>query len=248
MRLPSVLVVDDVAMFRELMAGFLAKSAVEVQSAADGQEALIMARNKRPALIFLDLHMPIMDGAACCRALKADPSLRDIPVVMLLAGRKASERQLCLDAGCDAIITKPIDRREFLELAYRCVHRVERRDARYPCQATVVFTHKTGSYYGTSIDISDSGLFVATNRCLPMNEHVKINVLLSTSPTGGGDTRVVEATGRIAWCNSGLCRPKKDLPEGMGIELREIQRDCETTWRHYLSSFTRNRPYNSFHA
>jgi CheY-like chemotaxis protein len=236
MGLPRVLVVDDVPLFRELMVDFLAKSSLAVQAAGDGQEALLLAQQDVPALIFLDLRMPLMDGAACCRSLKADPRLGQVPVVMMITAGKESDRQVCLSAGCDAVITKPLDRREFLELASRFLYGVERRDERYPCQATIVLSHETGSYYGTSKDMSLNGMFIAAKLPLAADDRVVLNVLLSTNPFADCGTVVIEAKGRVAWQNSGMRRPKRTLPEGVGIELQEIAVGSKPAWQLHMAS------------
>ena len=78
-----VLVIDDEPVQRDLMQRFLRREGFVVQAAAGGEEGLRLARRLRPAAITLDVMMPDMDGWSVLQALKADPALRDIPVVML---------------------------------------------------------------------------------------------------------------------------------------------------------------------
>jgi CheY-like chemotaxis protein len=111
---PKILLVDDVAMFLELQKMFLRLSAVRIMTARDGAEALRIAREERPSLIFMDLHMPNMDGAECCSRIKADPALSSIPVVMITSQGREDEKDVCLKAGCDGFMTKPIDRIPYL--------------------------------------------------------------------------------------------------------------------------------------
>jgi CheY-like chemotaxis protein len=79
----SVLVVDDDASVRGLLAKTLEKEGYRVISACNGVEALALAREHRPQAITLDVLMPQMDGWGALRALKADAGLRDIPVIMV---------------------------------------------------------------------------------------------------------------------------------------------------------------------
>src|SRR5215217_3940736 len=95
---PRLLVVDDNAVNVDLLRTRLTANGYEVLTAADGEEALAVAREHHPDLILLDVMMPKMDGIAVCRALKADPSLPFMPVIMVTA--KAETRDVV--AGLEA--------------------------------------------------------------------------------------------------------------------------------------------------
>ena len=101
-----VLVVDDEANARELIARGLAKEGFRVELATDGKTALEMARNLKPQVITLDVMMPGMDGWAVLTALKADPATADIPVIMLTI---VDEKQIGFALGAADYFTKPID-------------------------------------------------------------------------------------------------------------------------------------------
>jgi DNA-binding response OmpR family regulator len=99
--------VDDQDAVRELVAMTLGDDAYELLDAADGLAALQMARSFRPDLILLDVGMPRMDGFSVCRALKADPETREIPVVMLTAAGSDADKEAGRAAGADGYFTKP---------------------------------------------------------------------------------------------------------------------------------------------
>ena len=80
---PTVLVIDSDPAFRDLVTRFLGKEGFRVVTASEGDEGLSRARQLRPDLITLDVMMPGLDGWALLTALKADPELSDIPVIML---------------------------------------------------------------------------------------------------------------------------------------------------------------------
>lgn len=84
----KILLVDDVNMFLELQKTFLKLSSVHLFTAQDGVEALQVMRKERPSLVFMDLHMPRMDGAECCARMKADAESKAIPVVMITSEGK----------------------------------------------------------------------------------------------------------------------------------------------------------------
>ena len=121
MPLPRILLVDDVRLFLELEKSFLNLAQTEILTAANGEEALAIVRRERPDLVFLDLYMPVLDGAACCAAIKGDPELSATPIVMVTTGGKPEEVEQCRAAGCDGLLTKPIDRTAFLETVSRFI-------------------------------------------------------------------------------------------------------------------------------
>jgi signal transduction histidine kinase/DNA-binding response OmpR family regulator len=106
---PTVLVVDDDLSVLHYLRQFLENEGLVVMAARDGVEALDLARIHRPALITMDLAMPVMDGQTCIRRLREDPNLRHIPVVVI------SALQDIESAGGDAALAKPLDEQRLLE-------------------------------------------------------------------------------------------------------------------------------------
>ena len=107
----TVLVVDDDASARELLARTLEREGFTAVQAASGDEGLRLARATDPDAILLDVMMPGLDGWAVLRALKADPALAPIPVVMLSG---AVQRALADGLGAVAFLRKPVERAELL--------------------------------------------------------------------------------------------------------------------------------------
>lgn len=106
---PLVLVADDNADIRDLLATRLGTRGFDVTTAADGQAALEIALTEHPDLALLDWVMPVIQGHELCVKLKTDPRTADIPVVMLTARGEESDRLLGLDLGADAYLVKPFD-------------------------------------------------------------------------------------------------------------------------------------------
>ena len=113
-RTPVVLVVDDGEANRDLIEACLAGVDCEVRTAADGIAALAMIEAGQPDLVLLDVQMPGIDGFEVCRRLKAEPSSRLIPVVMLTSLDQTSDRVRALESGADDYMTKPVDRIELV--------------------------------------------------------------------------------------------------------------------------------------
>ena len=118
---PSVLVIDDDPTVHDLIQRFLSKEGVRMVSALSGEEGLRLAKEQRPAVITLDVLMPGMDGWSVLTALKDDPALADIPVIMLTI---VEEKQMGYALGATDYLSKPIDwKRLAVTLQkYQCVH------------------------------------------------------------------------------------------------------------------------------
>lgn len=106
---PRLLIVDDNPANLEIMEVRLARQGYEILTATDGDQALIMARAQTPDLILLDVMMPGLDGLQVCRALKGDPSLPFMPIILVTAKADPNDIITGLDAGGDEYITKPVD-------------------------------------------------------------------------------------------------------------------------------------------
>jgi signal transduction histidine kinase/CheY-like chemotaxis protein len=105
----TVLVVDDDPAARDLLSRALGKAGFNVECATDGEEALALARTLRPEAITLDVMMPGIDGWATLAALKADPELADIPVIMLTI---VDDKNKGYALGAADYMTKPFDREQ----------------------------------------------------------------------------------------------------------------------------------------
>jgi CheY-like chemotaxis protein len=107
------LIVDDNEMNLKLLRWLLEKHGYTVHTACDAQTARTAVRAVRPQLVLMDIQLPDVDGLQLTREFKADPQLREIPVVAVTSYAMKGDRQRSLDAGCDGYITKPIDTQQF---------------------------------------------------------------------------------------------------------------------------------------
>lgn len=111
-----ILVVDDNAVNRKLIAVALKVAGYDVHAAADGEDALTLVTKLHPSLIMMDIQLPGMDGLEVTRRLKADPATRSIAIVAITAYAMVGDEQKARDAGCDGYIAKPIDTRRLPEV------------------------------------------------------------------------------------------------------------------------------------
>ncbi len=104
-----ILLVEDNEMNRDMLSRRLSRKGYEVVLACDGKEAIEKAQTTAPAIILMDLSLPVLDGWEATRRLKADSQTSDIPIIALTAHAIDSDREEALKCGCDDFDTKPID-------------------------------------------------------------------------------------------------------------------------------------------
>ncbi len=131
MTVPSViLVVDDEPRNRRLLTETLRPAGYEMREAADGRAALADARLVRPDLVLLDVMMPEMDGFETCRQFRADPALREVPIILVTALDDRESRLTGIEAGADDFLSKPVDLAE-MRARVRTICRLNRARALY---------------------------------------------------------------------------------------------------------------------
>ena len=133
---PVVLIAEDHADVRAYLRRHLA-GLYHVVEAANGREALALARTHRPDLVLSDVMMPEMDGMELCRALRADDDLGDVPVLLLTAKGGAENRVEGLGADADGYLEKPFEMAEVEARIRGLIERHRRLRARYGCEILV---------------------------------------------------------------------------------------------------------------
>ncbi len=107
--MPKILLVEDNEMNRDMLSRRLARKGYEVVCAVDGGEGVAMAASEAPHLILMDMSLPVIDGWEATRRLKADDSLKHLPIIALTAHAMDGDEQKAKDAGCDDYDVKPVD-------------------------------------------------------------------------------------------------------------------------------------------
>ncbi|MFU8764280.1 MAG: response regulator [Haliea sp.] len=116
-----ILLVEDNQLNCEMLTRRLQRAGYTVVTAADGRQALALMASERPALVLMDMNLPVMDGWTACRTAREDERLQDIPIIALTAHAMDNDRRSALAAGCDDYATKPIDFPELLNQIRRLI-------------------------------------------------------------------------------------------------------------------------------
>jgi DNA-binding response OmpR family regulator len=117
----KILIVDDEVHIKMLLEQTLEEledaHGVELLTASDGEEGLVLIRKERPDLVFLDIMMPKMNGYEVCRTVMEDPELRRTKIILLTAKGQEVDRKQGLELGAQMYMTKPFDPDEILKVA-----------------------------------------------------------------------------------------------------------------------------------
>ena len=126
MRTPRVLIVEDSPEMADLLAISLQTDGVESDTAGEGKKALELARSQMPDLVLLDLGLPDMDGLDVLAALKAEPTLKHIPVIVLTGRERTEDKLRAFNLGAVDYVNKPFN---FLEVQARIIATLKRKSA-----------------------------------------------------------------------------------------------------------------------
>ena len=110
-----ILAIEDHEENRRLLRDLLTSVGYELIEAVTGEEGVVLAEAQLPALILMDIQLPGIDGYEVTRRIKANPALRQIPVIAVTSYALSGDDVKALEAGCDAYVTKPFDPAELLE-------------------------------------------------------------------------------------------------------------------------------------
>ena len=105
----KILLVEDNELNRDMLSRRLVRNGHTVVVAVDGEQGVAMAISEAPDIVLMDMSLPVLDGWAATRKLRADPATRAIPVIALTAHAMAGDREKALDAGCNDYDTKPVE-------------------------------------------------------------------------------------------------------------------------------------------
>jgi two-component system, cell cycle response regulator DivK len=115
-----ILMVEDQEDNRQIIRDMLAGTDYEITEAEDGEQALAAIAKQRPDLILMDIQLPVMDGYTATRQIKADPTLRSIPIIAVTSYALSGEEQTARAAGCDDYVPKPFSPRQLLAKIRHC--------------------------------------------------------------------------------------------------------------------------------
>jgi CheY-like chemotaxis protein len=222
----TILLVDDNKLFIEIQKEFLQYTNTDILTAKDGLEALEVLKIKQPDLVFMDYEMPRMDGATCCRTIKSNSALANIPVVMVTSKGKEEDIEHCYSMGCDHFITKPLDRDTFLSIARKFIPNIDRRERRILVGFDALLYFRDDKVSCKLLDLSAGGAYVTTDYFGTPNSVVQISFSLPDGTT-------IDCHGRIAWVN----RIYAKFPRGIGIKFALMSKHMQDALNDFIDTY-----------
>jgi CheY-like chemotaxis protein len=221
----TVLIAESLKALLQIERNFLMRAGFEVLTAENGEQAVELARAKAPRVILLELEMPQMDGAAACAAMRKEPSLAPIPVIIMSPDDRPAIRERCLKAGCTEFVAKPRKPEELLAIVARTLSIGERKAARVSVAFKVSVVMDRRRLPGKATNLSATGLLLLGDTTLPLGS------LLDFEFTVPGSDRPIKVKGkvvRVGWNADGLCEA--------GIHFVELRQADQQQILAFISS------------
>jgi len=220
-----ILIVDDLEMFRELGAIFLARSG-PVDLARSAKEALQIASRRKPRVVIADMHLPDMSASELCSRIKHHPDL-DSPRVLLVARPDSSEDHAeAVRAGADEVLFKPLERDILISSVRRLVDfEIPRGLPRARIDEPVEITARGVQTEGKVMNVSRGGLLVNTPSHFGHSEELALSFRLD-----GEGSSVVSPTAQVVWVD-----PQEGGSDNVGLRFLEIDPKTILKLDHYVS-------------
>ncbi len=231
-----ILIVDDVPLLRTIAKNYFNRNEFQLTTARTVAETLRVATAIHPHLIIMDAEMPGQDGITGCRLLKNHPLLFTTPVI-LVANDKAEIIEQCWQSGCDAVLPRPLKRRELLSVAQKLLTLADRAAPRVKHNILVNYGRSERlEWHDYAINIGNGGLYVATDNALVVGTELYMELIVP------GSAEPTSCQGRVTWLNTKKKSLRPDLPVGIGIEFTVMDGATRKELRTFVLDSARRLP------
>lgn len=227
----TILLVDDSRFFLTIEKQFLRNTPTSLHEAQTAEEALDLCRRQKPDLIYMACDLRGLSGLDCCRQLKSTPALRSIPVVLICDENRPEQLDLCRQAGSDGVLSKPLDRRRFLEIGRSFLAGI--RETRRLGLFRVRYRLGERLCTGKGLDISSGGLFLECYEPVAAGVVLHLEIQLSRPEQAGP---WISCAGVVAWVNSRENPLKPNHPIGLGIKFTQLPESASAVLNGFLRS------------
>jgi len=216
----TVLLVDDSCLFREVAEAIARRTSVRLLTASGGSEALALARQEKPDVVFIDSDLSPMSGVDLCRVLKADPRLSHTPIVLVTDEDGTDVRR----APADGHLSRSFDNAAFFDTLRRFLQLFPRHTERSNVQWEVTFWRDGAQHTGTIRDLSRGGFFVRTPVRVPIGARIEVSLEIPN-----------ERTERSVAAEAIVVRLGPEPDRGLGCRFFRLTQNGRT----YLEDFLR---------
>jgi uncharacterized protein (TIGR02266 family) len=231
-----ILIVDDVPLLRTLAKNYFNRSEYQLSTARSVTEAIRMSTAIHPHLIIMNAEMLEQNGIVGCRLIKNHPALFTTPVI-LVANKEEETLELCWQAGCDAVLPRPLNRRELVAVSQKMLALADRADPHIAYNILVHYgqTEDLG-WHDYAINVGNGGLYLATENPLSVGTSLHLELII---PGAAASTR---CRGQVTWLNTQEKNLRPDLPIGIGIEFSELDATMRKELRQFILDAARKLP------
>lgn len=210
----KILIPNDEELALLLNRSFLHRESFEFLTAHNGSEAMYLIEEHDPVLAILDLDMEGLSGDACCREVKGDPFLSDTPMALVATTSHPTTLERCQASGCDAILTKPLDKHQLLGILCQLLDIELRGEHRVPVDLKARLRREHDRTHDVqALDLNHGGLFLHTLWLHPAGTQLRVTLLASEQ------SAPLKCTVEVVWVNHQEWIKAHRLPVGMGVKF-----------------------------
>lgn len=215
----KILLVDDSNFFLEVEKDIFSRADCEIFTAKSGKEALKLVKSQQPDMVLMDLYMHDMKGDECCASIKADPELRAIPVIIVTHSISPEDKSLCLKAGCDDYIVKPVNKSSILGRVEKFIDiNVVGGHEKAPISAEVTYVVDNYPHKGYAYVISEDDMYMKGDHLSPVG--TTVNIIFSIAGIGEN----IAAECEVVWTTEGRDDLHPQITPGMVMKFNNISK------------------------
>jgi len=210
----KILIPQDETLRDLLENSFLHRDTFEFLMAANGSEALRLIEEEDPILAILDLDMEGLPGDDCCREVKNDPFLSDTPMALIATSSHPTSLERCQASGCDAVLTKPIEKRQLLEILCQVLDIELRGEPRVSVDFKArLRAGEERAHDVQALDLNHDGLFLHSLWLQPAGTQLDLTLFIP------GKNGSFKCPVEVVWVNHPEWLKAHRLPTGVGVKF-----------------------------
>ncbi len=228
----KIVLSNDAVLLTILQNSFFQREGFDMVLVQDGQTGFQTVEAEEPTLAVFDLVHLGEHALECCRAIKKDPLLSVTPVLLVLPDRfDEGLADACWDAGCDAVVHRPLAADRFLDAACGLLGISRRLARRFPVNFQLAFMDsKQKKHVGSCVNLNSGGMYLATETLFPVDTPLTIDFTLP------GFQTALKCSVRVAWVNHPEWRKKNSMPCGVGVEFVDASATVRAAFKEFLDS------------
>lgn len=228
----KIVLSNDATLLAILKNSFFQREGFEMVLVKDSQTGFQAVEAEAPTLAVFDLGLLGEQALECCRSIKGDPLLKETPVLLLLPKKAAEDlADACWEAGCDAVVHRPLAAERFLDAACGLLGISRRLAMRFPVNFQLaLFDHTEKQHVGSCVNLNTGGVFLATETLFPVDTRLAIELTLPGFQSG------LRCAVRVAWVNHPEWRKKNSIPCGLGLQFENPSQALKAALQSFLDS------------